>query len=139
MKTQIHFLTKSIAGMMMACVIHFSAGAQQINSGRIELQRHDLSRPGQEVIQVRVDIEAGVTYPKHSHPGEEIIYVLEGTLEYQVEDEPPVRLTAGDVFFIPRGAMHSVKNVGNQKGSELATYLVAKGKPLVKLSLEAVH
>src|SRR5204862_7151163 len=63
--------------------------------------------------------------------GEEIIYVLEGSLEYQVEGKPPVTLKAGDVLFIPAGAIHSAKNVGSGNGAELATYVVEKGKPLL--------
>ena len=98
---------------------------------RTDLQRHDLSVPGREVIQARVEIDPGVTFPKHWHPGEEIIYVLEGTLEYEVEGKPPTRLKAGDVLFIPAGTVHSAKNVGSGNGAELGTYIVEKGKPLV--------
>jgi quercetin dioxygenase-like cupin family protein len=72
-----------------------------------------------------------VAFPKHRHPGEEIIYVLEGALEYQVEGKPPVTLKAGDVLFIPAGVVHSAKNVGSGPGAELGTYVVEKGKPLV--------
>ena len=59
--------------------------AQQAGTRRTDLQRQDLSIPGREAIQVRVDIGPGETAPRHTHPGEEIIYVLEGTLEYRVE------------------------------------------------------
>jgi len=100
---------------------------------RTDLQRQDLSIPGREAVQVRVDIDPGKSAPKHKHPGEEVIYVLEGTLEYQIEDQPPVTLKAGDVFFIPAGAAHSAKNVGQGNGAELATYIVEKGKPLAEL------
>lgn len=100
---------------------------------RTDLQQHDLSIPGREVVQVRVDIPAGVTAPKHKHPGEEIVYALEGSLEYHVEGKPPIILKPGDVLFIPAGAVHSVKNVGRENGAELATYIVEKGKPLVTL------
>ena len=100
---------------------------------RTDLQRHDLSVPGREVIQVRVDIDPGVTFPKHRHPGEEIIYVIEGSLEYEVEGKPPVTLKAGEVLFVPAGAVHSAKNVGSGNGAELGTYVVEKGKPLVEL------
>jgi quercetin dioxygenase-like cupin family protein len=75
-----------------------------------------------------------VAFPKHSHPGEEIVYVLEGSLEYEVEGKPPVTLMAGDVLFVPAGAVHSAKNVGSGNGAELATYIVEKGKPLVVLA-----
>ena len=78
-----------------------AALAQQQGVKRTELQRYDLSIPGREVIQVRVDFDPGYVSPRHTHPGEEIIYVLEGLLEYQVEGKPPVTLKAGDVLFIP--------------------------------------
>jgi quercetin dioxygenase-like cupin family protein len=80
---------------------------------------------------VRVDFAPGAVAPNHTHPGEEIIYVLEGSLEYQVEGKPPVTLHAGDVLFIPAGTVHAAKNVGTVNGAELATYVVEKGKPLV--------
>jgi quercetin dioxygenase-like cupin family protein len=99
---------------------------------RIDLQRHDLSIPGREVIQTIVELEVGVTSSRHHHPGEEIVYVLEGApLEYELEGKPPVTLKPGDVIFIPAGTIHSAKNVGNRKGAELATYVVEKGKPLL--------
>jgi quercetin dioxygenase-like cupin family protein len=107
------------------------AAAQPPGLRRIDLQRHDLSVPGREVIQARVELDPGVVSSRHTHPGEEIVYVLEGSLEYRIEDNPPVTLRAGDVLFIPAGAIHSAKNVGRGKGAELATYLVEKGKPLV--------
>jgi quercetin dioxygenase-like cupin family protein len=113
-------------------VLH-GAQAQQLGSKRTDLQRHDLSVPGREVIQVRVDIDPGVTFPKHRHPGEEIIYVIEGSLEYEVEGKPPVTLKAGEVLFVPAGAVHSARNVGKGNGAELGTYVVEKGKPLVEL------
>ena len=108
--------------------------AQQTGVKRTELQRQDLSVAGREVIQVRVDLDPGVTFPAHSHPGEEIAYVLEGVWEYEIEGQPPVTLKAGESLFIPAGTVHSAKNVGSGVGSELATYIVEKGKPLVALS-----
>lgn len=108
--------------------------AQRSDIKRTDLQRHDLSVPGREVVQVRVDIPAGAAFPKHSHPGEEMVYMIEGTLEYQLEGRPPVTLKAGEVLFIPAGAVHAVKNVGNGNGAELATYIVEKGKPLLTLA-----
>jgi len=105
--------------------------AQQPANRRTDLQRHDLSVPGREAVQVIVEIAPGTTSPRHTHPGEEVIYVLEGSLEYQVEGKPPVTLKAGDVFFIPAGTIHAAKNVGTGRGAELATYIVEKGKPLL--------
>ena len=107
------------------------ARAQQPGIRRTELQRHDLSVAGREVVQVRVDFDPGVVFPGHRHPGEEIVNVLEGSLEYRVEGKPPVTLNKGDVLFIPAGAVHAVRNVGSGEASELATYIVEKGKPLL--------
>ena len=108
-----------------------AAQSQQPGVTRTDLLRHDLSVPGREVIQVRVDFAPGVAFPPHSHPGEEIAYVIEGVLEYQFEGQPPVTLKAGEALFIPAETIHSAKNVGAGNAAELATYLVEKGKPLV--------
>jgi quercetin dioxygenase-like cupin family protein len=105
--------------------------AQQPGITRTNLQRHDLSVPGREVVQVRVDFAPGVVFPRHSHPGEEIVYAIEGVMEYQLDGQPPATLKAGEVLFIPAGAIHAVKNTGKGNAAELATYIVEKGKPLV--------
>jgi quercetin dioxygenase-like cupin family protein len=104
--------------------------AQQAGITRTDVQRHDLGVPGREVIQVRVDFAPGVAFGKHSHPGAEIAYVLEGTLE----GRPPVTLKAGEALFIPAGTIHAAKNVGTGNAAELATYIVEKGKPLLVLA-----
>ena len=98
---------------------------------RADLLRSDIGAAGREVVQVRVDIPAGVTAARHSHPGEEVAYVLKGTLEYRLDGRPPVTLKAGETLFIPHGAVHAATNVGTDDASELATYIVEKGKPLV--------
>ena len=132
---QIHMKTTRIMALAVLIVgsgvaLHVAA-AQQAGTKRTDLQRHDLSVPGREVVQVRVDFDPGYVSPRHTHPGEEIVYVLEGTLEYQVEGKPPATLKAGDVLFIPAGTIHAAKNVGSGNGAELATYIVEKGKPLL--------
>jgi quercetin dioxygenase-like cupin family protein len=113
-----------------------AAQVQQSGIKRTDLLRHDLSVPGRELVQVRVDFAPGVAFGKHSHPGEEIAYVLEGSLEYQLEGKPPVTLKAGEALFISAGTIHSAKNVGKGNGAELATYIVEKGKPLVVMASE---
>jgi quercetin dioxygenase-like cupin family protein len=85
-----------------------------------------------EAIQVRVDFAPGASFPKHAHPGVEIAYVLSGTIEYEMHGKT-FRLQAGESLYIPAGAVHSAKNVGKGVTSELATYLVEKGKPIVIL------
>jgi quercetin dioxygenase-like cupin family protein len=101
---------------------------------RTNLQQHDLSVPGSEIIQNRVDISPDAPFVKHKHPGEDIIYVLEGSLEYQLKGEPPTTVEAGEVFFVTAETIHAVKNVGTANAAELATYVVEKGKPLVVLA-----
>jgi len=98
---------------------------------RTDLQRHDLIVPGREVIQNRVDLSPEAPAVKHKHPGDEIIYVLEGSLEYQIEGRPAMRYEAGDALLVPAETVHSVRNVGSGNAAELATYVVEKGKPFL--------
>jgi quercetin dioxygenase-like cupin family protein len=113
------------------------AQAHEVSLGdikRTNLLRSDLSAAGREVIQVLVEFGPGVSAVRHSHPGEELVYVTEGALEYQLDGRPPLTVKAGEVLFIPHGTPHAVKNVGSVKAAELATYIVEKGKPLLMLS-----
>ena len=111
--------------------LHVARAQQPAGTKRTELQRHDLGTPGREVVQARIDFDPGAVFGKHTHPGEEIIYVLEGSLEYQIEGKSPVTLEAGGVLFIPAGTIHAARNVGSGNAAELGTYVVEKGKPLV--------
>lgn len=101
---------------------------------RTELLQHDLSAPGREVLQVLVGFAQGAEAPRHSHHGEELVYVVEGLLEYTLDGQPPITLEAGGTLFIPHGTVHSARNVGDGPALELATYIVEKGQPLVELS-----
>jgi quercetin dioxygenase-like cupin family protein len=120
-----------MALLLASCLTVAPASAQLAALPRTDLQRRDLSAPGREVIQARVDFPPGAFGARHSHPGEEIIYVLEGVIEYRIDGEAPTRLGAGDVLFVPAGAIHSARNVGEGAASELATYIVEKGRPLI--------
>ena len=101
---------------------------------RTDLQQHDLSIPGREMIQNRVDIDPDAPAIRHWHPGEEIIYVLEGSLEYDIDGEPPRTVSAGEALTVPAEAVHSVRNVGGGSAAELAAYVVEKDKPLLNLA-----
>jgi quercetin dioxygenase-like cupin family protein len=116
------------------CASAFGAQpARPPGTTRTDLQRHDLSIRGREMWQLRVEFAPGASFPRHRHPGEEIIYVLEGTIEYDVEGKPPLTLKAGDVLFVPYGVVHAAKNVGSTPASELGTYVVERGKPLTEI------
>ena len=132
MKTKVT-LAVAVVGIAIILSMH-AANAQQTGIKRTDLLRNDLSVHGREAIQVRVDFEKGAAFGRHSHPGEEIAYVLEGTLEYEIDGKPTVTLKAGETLFIPAGTIHAARNVGEGKGSELATYIVEKGKPLVEMA-----
>jgi quercetin dioxygenase-like cupin family protein len=86
-----------------------------------------------EVVQARVDLSPTAPFVKHTRPGKAIVYVLGGTLEYQVEGQPPTTLQAGDVLLVPAATIHGVKNAGSGNAAELATYVVEKGKPILTL------
>ena len=129
--TRMMVLAMLITGSGLTALV---TNAQQPGITRSDVVRHDLGVAGREVIQVRVDFAKGVAFGRHSHPGAEVAYVLEGTLEYQFEGESPVTLNAGEALFIPAGTIHAAKNVGTGNAAELATYIVEKGKPLVVLA-----
>lgn len=120
----------------VACLLAAQAAAQQpamprpAGTARVDLQRHDLSIAGWESLQVLVSFEPGSFFPRHNHPGEEIIYVTEGTVDYEVAGKW-MTVKAGEVLFIPNGVVHAARNSGTVRAAELATYVVEKGKPLV--------
>ena len=98
---------------------------------RTDLQERDLSVPGRVMIQNRVELAPEAPPIRHKHPGEEIIYVLEGTLEYDVDGVGPKTYEAGEALMVPAETPHSVRNVGEGNAAELATYVVEQGKPFL--------
>jgi quercetin dioxygenase-like cupin family protein len=112
-----------------------SAAAQQAQGiTRSDLQRSDLSVPGREMIQNRVELTPEAPAFRHFHYGEEVIYVLEGTMEYTIDGQDPLTVKAGEALTVPAQAVHAVKNVGSGPAAELATFIVEKGKPLITLA-----
>jgi len=109
------------------------AEGRQPGTRRTPLQQANLSIAGREVIQVRVDFDPGFVAPWHTHPGEEVIYVIEGTIEYKLQGKPPKTYKAGQVLVVPYGTPHSASIVGASNAAELATYIVEKGRPLITL------
>jgi quercetin dioxygenase-like cupin family protein len=111
-----------------------SIQAQPAGLTRTDLQRHDLSVSGREVVQNRVDLTPEAPPIRHWHHGEEIIYILEGTIRYDIDGQEPVTVSAGEVVFVPAETVHAVKNVGTGNAAELGTYVVEKGKPLIEVA-----
>ena len=127
------------SAVVFASLSHFAHAADsqakswQQGLSRSDLIRQDLGAADREVIQARIDFDAGVAAPRHAHPGVEVAYVISGLFEYQLEGQAPVTLKAGDSLFIPAGVAHVAKNIGSEKGAVLATYIVKKGEPLLIL------
>jgi quercetin dioxygenase-like cupin family protein len=98
---------------------------------RTDIQEHDLSVPGRMVIQNRVELGPEAPAIRHKHPGEEIIYVLEGELEYAIDGQPPKTYRGGEALMVPPETVHAVRNVGRGNAAELATYFVETDKPFL--------
>ena len=98
---------------------------------RVELTRHDIAgAKDHEAVLARAEFQAGAATPKHTHPGDEVAYVLEGEVTIEIAGKPPVNLKAGDSLFVPAGTVHLGKNTGKGEAKILSTYIIEKGKPL---------
>lgn len=104
--------------------------AQQPGFSRTVIQKGDLSTPNHEVVTAVAEFQPGATVGMHTHPGEEVAYVLEGTVLLEQAGKPAVTLKAGEGFIIPSGTPHNATNKGTAKARVLANYIVEKGKPL---------
>lgn len=120
------------AALVIAAFAFQIARADQPEIRRTDLVKEDISISGKEAVQVRVDFDPGAFAVNHRHPGEEVAYVLQGTLEYKLEGREAVTLKAGQSLFIPDGVAHSARNVGDGKASEVATYIVSRNAKLVE-------
>ena len=119
-------LTLPVAAFALTAIVT----AQQPAFKRTVLQQADLASPGREVVQAVAAFEPKATPGRHTHPGEEIGYILEGTFLVEQDGKAPVTLQAGGTFLIPAGTVHNATNTGAGAGKILATYIVEKGKPL---------
>ncbi|MFC5790241.1 cupin domain-containing protein [Agromyces tardus] len=91
---------------------------------RTELQREHSSIPGRDIVQVLTEIPVGVESGWHIHPGEEVGYILAGTVEMRIEGQPTLSLNAGDPFLMPPGTAHNARDLGPGTGMMLSTYIV---------------
>jgi quercetin dioxygenase-like cupin family protein len=97
---------------------------------RTELQREPSSIPGRVIVQVLTEIPEGVSSGWHTHPGEEVGYILAGTVRMEIRDRPTLTLEAGTGFLIPPGTPHNATDLGPGTGMMLSTYVVDPGPPL---------
>ena len=123
-----HVKRMTICALVLSCAT--LAQSQQAKVVRVPLQNHDLSIPDKVMVQVRAEFAETATSGRHTHPGEEIGYLLEGQLELKVDGQPTRILKPGDVFFIPAGVIHEGINTSSGTSKVIATYVVEKGKPV---------
>lgn len=106
-----------------------AALAQQPAFKRTMLQTVELSIAGREAVTAKAELPVGVSSGRHTHPGEELGYVLEGTVSMELEGVSKT-LKAGEAFAIPAGKVHNATNAGAGQATIVSTYIVEKGKPL---------
>ena len=104
--------------------------AQASGLTRTLVGRADVSVPGREAVVARVEVAPGARAGRHTHPGDEISYVLEGQAELLIDGQPPRIVKAGESFVIPAGVVHDAHNSGDQPTELVGVYVVEKGKPL---------
>jgi quercetin dioxygenase-like cupin family protein len=125
MTTRAALISAAVLAALAVCA------AQQPAATWTELQRHDLADIRREGVEMSIDIPPGVTTARHSHPGDDFGYLVQGTIVLQVDGKPPLTVTAGETFFTARGQVHNARNIGTTMARAVDTYIVDKGKPVV--------
>ncbi|MRW90811.1 cupin domain-containing protein [Duganella sp. FT80W] len=116
--------------VLIAVLAAGTALAQTPGIRRSVIQKADLSAPGREAVVAKVELDAGATAGRHSHPGEEIGYVLEGEGDLLIYGEDPRHLEVGDSYIIPAGTVHDAINTGKSTMRLVSVFVVEKGKPM---------
>ncbi len=118
--------------LTLALAATLPAAAQDNIIRRTPVHQADVAAPNTQAVVMRVELDAGAVAGRHSHPGDEISYVLEGEGELLVDGEAPRRLRPGDAFVVPAGRVHAARNTGTVTMRLLGVFVVAKDKPLAK-------
>ncbi len=101
---------------------------------RTEIQHSPSSIPGRDIVQVLTEIPVGVESGWHTHPGEEVGYIVAGTVEMAIHGRATLTLQAGDGFLIPPRTPHNARDIGPGTGHMLSTYIVEAGQPLASFT-----
>jgi quercetin dioxygenase-like cupin family protein len=120
------FTTAALLAAMLASV----AAQAPAPFKRTVLQQGDLSAPGREAVMALAEIQPAAAAGRHTHPGEEIAYVLAGPVVIEIDGKPAKTYQTGEVFMIPPGAVHNAKNPGTAAVKIVSTYVIEKGKPV---------
>src|SRR6478672_2639219 len=120
------FTTAALLAAMLASVVAQAPAPFK----RTVLQQGDLSAPGREAVMALAEIQPAAAAGRHTHPGEEIAYVLAGPVVIEIDGKPAETYQTGEVFMIPPGAVHNAKNPGTAAVKIVSTYVIEKGKPV---------
>ena len=123
-------VTTSTAAIVLTGVLVATAHAQSTGLTRAMVGKADMSMPGREAVVARVTVAPGGAAGRHTHPGDEISYVMEGETQLLVDGQPPRTVKAGESFVVPAGVVHDARNEGSVPAQLLGVYVVEKGKPL---------
>jgi quercetin dioxygenase-like cupin family protein len=115
---------------VLALLIGGMALAQQGGLDRVVVGKGEISVPGREAVIATVDVAPGVRAGRHTHPGDEISYIIEGELELLIDGQPTRTMRAGESVVIPAGTVHDAHNARGASARLVAVYVVEKGQPL---------
>jgi quercetin dioxygenase-like cupin family protein len=116
---------------LASALLAWAAIAQEVPAGikRTPLQALDFPDGYKTVLGI-AEIAPGASSGRHTHPGIETGYILEGEVVMSVEGRPDQTLKAGDSYHIAAGVPHDVKSIGTVPAKAIATYVVDATKPL---------
>ena len=137
-RNQVLFSVALMVGIAVGALgIRMLSAQDELRSGTI-LQRTELAGTGHEAILVLRELPPGAGSGKHTQSGNEIVYILEGSVILEVQGKPPVTLNAGGAFQTQAGEVHSVTNASpTAPGKALAFYVAKKGASLEDLAVPA--
>jgi len=121
------------AAILLGGILSIAAGtlfAQASGLTRVMVGKGDVSVPGREAVVARVEVAPGAKAGRHTHPGDEISYVMEGEATLLIDGQPPKQVKAGESFVIPAGVVHDAHNNSTAPIKLVGVYVVEKGKPL---------
>ncbi len=120
----------SLALLALLALFSANAMAQPTGIKRTVITRGDVSVPNREAVVAQVELAPGASAGRHTHPGDEISYFLDGEGELLIDGEAPRRLKAGEAFIIRAGTVHDARNPGSGPAKLVGVYVVEKGQPL---------
>jgi quercetin dioxygenase-like cupin family protein len=124
---------RNLKRVLLGATLSVATGAllaQASGLTRTLVGRGDVSVAGREAVVARVEVAPGARAGRHTHPGDEISYVLEGQGELLIDGQPPRAIKAGESFIIPAGVVHDAHNSSDAPIKLVGVYVVEKGKPL---------